>query len=232
MRLLVTRPEPQALKTAARLRALGHDAVAAPLLVIEAIEKAELPRSGVAALAVTSARAIDAVSCRDEWKYLKELPVFAVGEKSARAAKDAGAANVAAGAGTVGDLAALIGGSSIGGKVLYLAGQERSGDLGGELASLGIDCRTVEIYAAKAASVLPEDVSTGLETGGIDAVLIYSRRTGEAFARLTNTLKFQHNFKIFSISAQAGAPLAGRFEVITAREPNEEALFALLPPPC
>ncbi|NRG16891.1 uroporphyrinogen-III synthase [Rhizobiales bacterium] len=232
MRLLVTRPEPQASKTAARLRALGHDAVVAPLLEVEAIVNAEIPCSGIAAVAVTSARAIDAVLCRDEWKCLRDLPVFAVGEKSARAAKDAGAANVATGRGTVGDLAALIGGSGVGSTVLYLAGRERSGDLGGKLAAFGIDCRTVEIYAANVASELPDDVSTGLETGGIDAVLVYSRRSAETFERLTNILKIRRNFKAFSISKQAGEPLAGRFEVITAREPNEEALFALLPPPC
>ena len=232
MRLLVTRPEPQASKTAARLRALGHDVVVAPLLKIEAIEGAGIPRSGIAAVAVTSARAIDAASRREEWNYLKNLPIFAVGEKSARAAKEAGAANVAAGAGTVANLAALVGKSGVGGTVLYLAGRERSGDLGGELASRGIDCRTVEIYGAKVASHLPQDVAASLEAGDIDAVLVYSRRTAEAFAQITKALKLRRDFSVLSISRQAGQPLEGRFGTTAARAPTEEALFALLPPPC
>ncbi|MXN64882.1 hypothetical protein GR183_08175 [Stappia sp. GBMRC 2046] len=232
MRLLVTRPEPQASKSAARLRALGHDVVVAPLLNIKAIENADIPRAGLGGVAVTSARAIDAMSRREEWNELKNLPFFAVGEKSARAAKGAGAANVTAGAGTVGDLAALIARSGVGGTVLYLAGRERSGDLSGDLANLGIDCETVEVYQADAASRLPEDIAADLQAGDIDAVLIYSRRTAEVFAQVTKALKLPRDFSVLSISKHAGEPLEGRFEIISAREPNEEAVFALLPPPC
>ena len=40
MRLLVTRPEPEGGRTAARLRARGHEVVLAPLLRIEPVTEA------------------------------------------------------------------------------------------------------------------------------------------------------------------------------------------------
>ena len=42
MRLLVTRPEPDNARTAAALRAKGHEVVLAPLLHIEAVAGADL----------------------------------------------------------------------------------------------------------------------------------------------------------------------------------------------
>src|SRR5204862_3788509 len=55
VRLLVTRPEPDASETAARLRALDIEAVVEPLLVAQTLTTTLPPRDGFAALAITSA---------------------------------------------------------------------------------------------------------------------------------------------------------------------------------
>ena len=55
MRLLVTRPEPDAARTAALLRARGHEVVLAPLLRIELLDF-ELPDEPWSAVVMTSAR--------------------------------------------------------------------------------------------------------------------------------------------------------------------------------
>ena len=55
VRLLVTRPEPDASETAARLRALDIEAVVMPLLFAETLATTLPPTPGFAALAITSA---------------------------------------------------------------------------------------------------------------------------------------------------------------------------------
>ena len=70
VRLLVTRPEPDASETAARLRALDIDAVVSPLLQARMLTTTLPPAPGFAALAITSANALRALlaaldgSCR------------------------------------------------------------------------------------------------------------------------------------------------------------------------
>ena len=61
MRLLVTRPEPDAECTAAALRARGHIVLVAPLLRIETMENAEIGPGPFAAILVTSANAAPAI---------------------------------------------------------------------------------------------------------------------------------------------------------------------------
>ncbi len=58
MRLLVTRPEPDASREADKLAARGHEAVLAPLLVIEFVADVALPLEGAQALIVTSRNAL------------------------------------------------------------------------------------------------------------------------------------------------------------------------------
>ena len=71
MRLLVTRPEPNAERTAAVLRARGHDVVAAPILRIETLADAALGHGPWAAILLTSTNAASAIARHprrdDEW---------------------------------------------------------------------------------------------------------------------------------------------------------------------
>ena len=63
--------------------------------------------------------------------------------------------------------------------LLYLAGEERSGDLAGELRNRGFTVETVVVYRAVAAPNLPQDAAEAL-TSGI-GVLHFSRRSAEAY---------------------------------------------------
>ena len=62
MRLLVTRPEPDNVRTAAALRAKGHEVVLAPLLHIEAVADADLGAPPWAAILLTSANGARAIA--------------------------------------------------------------------------------------------------------------------------------------------------------------------------
>ena len=62
MRLLVTRPEPEATRTAALLRSHGHDVIVAPLLRVEPVAEVAFGPGPWAALAFTSANAVRAIA--------------------------------------------------------------------------------------------------------------------------------------------------------------------------
>src|ERR1700720_3689243 len=132
MRLLVTRPEPDAERTAAALRARGHIVLIAPLLRLEPVAHAEIGPGPFMALLRTSANAAPAIARHERFAQLRALPVFAVGDRSAEAMRAVGFADVTSANGDVGDLAGLVAERlKRGASLLYLAGVDRSGDLAG-----------------------------------------------------------------------------------------------------
>jgi uroporphyrinogen-III synthase len=108
VRLLVTRPEPDAERTAVVLRASGHFVIVAPLLRIEPVEDAEIAAGPFAAVLITSANAAPAIARHRRFGELRLLPVFAVGGGSAQAMRAAGFAHVASANGDARDLARLV----------------------------------------------------------------------------------------------------------------------------
>ncbi len=94
-RVLILRPEPGASATLARARALGLDAIAIPLFAIEPVGWHRPDPSDFDALLLTSANAIRAGG--PGLDGLRNLPVYAVGEGTATAARECGLAVAATG---------------------------------------------------------------------------------------------------------------------------------------
>src|SRR5262249_21766570 len=69
--------------------------------------------------------------------------------------------------------------------LLYAAGEDRAGDLAGELARAGIAVRTAVVYRAVAVDAFSPAVRDALALGELDGVLHFSRRTAEALAQAT-----------------------------------------------
>ena len=233
MRLLVTRPEPDAERTAAALRMRGHTVVIAPLLRVEPLAGAPIGTGPWAAMLVTSANVAQAIA-ENAWRAdLISLPVFAVGERSAQAMRALGCANVISAGGNAGDLARVVAAHlNPPARLLYLAGEQRSGDLGGELGAKGFAVETVAIYRAAAADTLPREAATALARG-VDGVLHFSRRSAEAYveaARNVGLLESALRPAHFCLSAQVAVPLqsAGGGIVRIARTPTEAALLDLI----
>ena len=150
MRLLVTRAGPDGERTAAKLRARGCEVLVAPLLQVELLADAALGAGPWGALVMTSANAAHAVARHPRRAELMPLPVFAVGRRTAEAACAAGFSDVTSADGDVTDLVRLIG-ARCGGDatpLLYLAGEDRAGDLAGDLAAAGLRVATVVVYRA------------------------------------------------------------------------------------
>lgn len=228
MRIAVTRPEEDAGPLTAKLEALGHQVVMAPLLAIR-------PRGGVAipglawqAIAVTSANGIRALP---EGHGLTAFRTLAVGPQSLKAARAAGFAAEAHG-GDVHGLAAFIRASldPKAGPILYLSGAETAGDLEAQLTAAGFDCRRVVLYDAAPAATLgvAEDA---LRSGGIDAVLLYSPRSARIWRTLVEgagldaeAARVLH----LCLSRNVAATLPEGWLARIAASPDEPAMLALL----
>lgn len=214
MRVWVTRAEPGAEATAARLRALGCEPFVHPLLKVRTLE-ANPDLDGVTALAFTSANGVRAFAERER---RRDLPVFAVGRTTADAARLAGFAEVASADGDVTDLAALIR-SHKPALLLHAGAREPAGDLAGALQTEGLAVRSLALYETVATpppSPLP----------ALDAALIHSPRAGGLLAHIAEA----RPLIVACISVAAAAPLAaaGFERLATAEFPNEAALLKLL----
>jgi uroporphyrinogen-III synthase len=233
VRLLLTRPEPDTQHTAAALRAQGHDVVVAPLLRIVPITDASIGAGPWAAVLITSANAAYAITAHAGVTLLRALPVFAVGRRSAEAMGAAGFADVTSADGNVSDLARLVAARMPpAARLLYLAGEDRAGDLAGDLRAHGFAVETTMVYRAIAATDLPPAAAEALASG-IDGVLHFSRRSAEAYvdaARAAGVLESALQAAHFCLSAQVAEPLAqaGAADIRVAERPNEAVLIALI----
>jgi uroporphyrinogen-III synthase len=235
MRLIVTRPQPDSDRTAGALRARGHDVLQSPLMRVEPLV-ADLSGSWGAVI-VTSANAPTAVAANPALHSILHLPVFAVGRRSADAAREAGFANVISAGGDVRDLIRLIAAhrADAGAPLLYLAGEDRAADLVGELAVHGVAADMRIVYRAVAAP-LPADLVAALKSGEVDAVLHFSRRSADNYlagARQAGLLEQALGPWHFCLSAQIAAPLtaAGAVKVSVAKRPDEATLLGLVEKP-
>lgn len=218
MKVWVTRAEPGASATAERLRALGHDPVVAPLLSVREREAGAPP--AFAALAFTSANAVGVFGRHPGGR---DVPVFTVGDATARAARAAGYTDIRSAEGDVAALAALILSEPIDGVILHPCAAEPAGDLVGVLLAEGRKAERLVVYETLAVPSLPE-------TDGAEAVLIHSPRAARTLAALMS--KDGRDLAFYALSPACAAPLAGAgFRAMAVAEsPDEASLLALLPP--
>jgi uroporphyrinogen-III synthase len=232
---MVTRPEPDAERTAATLRARGHNVIVAPLVRIEVTADPGIGGGPWAAILITSANAASAIARHQRLPELRRLPVFAVGDRSAEAMRAIGFGDVASADGDAGDLARLVAARiKPGAPLLYLAGLDRSGDLAGALGRRGIAVHTVAVYRAVLAVDFPH-AAVAAFARGVDGILHFSRRSAEAYVRAARggSLRDRALEKPihFCLSAQIAEPLAqaGGGDIRIAPAPVEAALLALIP---
>jgi uroporphyrinogen-III synthase len=229
------RPQPDAAHTAAALRARGHTVIVASLMRIEPIANVEIGAGPWAAILITSANAARALGAHERLRLLRDLPVFAVGERSAEAMREAGFTEVASADGGADDLVRMVAERMPpGASLLYLAGEDRSGDLPGDLRARGLIVNMVVLYRAVVAESLPQAAIDALGAG-IDGILHFSRRSADAYvhaAAATGILPSALKPVQLCLSAHTAAPLqrAGAAMIRVAPQPSEAALLALIDP--
>jgi uroporphyrinogen-III synthase len=186
MRLLVTRPEPDALKLRAALEEHGHQATAEPLLSVSFEDGDAFDLDGVQALIATSRNALRALKSHPLRGLARKLPLFAVGRATAAEGRTLGFETVVTGAGTAEELVAHI--VSVAepsaGLLLHLAGDSLAGDLAGELESHGFRVLQPVVYRMRPATALTDDTVEQLAMGEIEGVILLSPRSASIYASL------------------------------------------------
>ena len=226
----ITRTSPGAGSTAARIEALGWTAFVSPLLEVRPLDKS-LCLSGVGALAFTSPNGVAAFARLDGERT---LPVFAVGDGTADAARAAGFAEVASAAGDIHDLISLITARrhTFSGRLLRPGALEPAGDLDSALAARGIEATSCAVYETVPTALSADSPEVRkLVSGELAAVLIHSPRAGRRLAGLLNGMS-PAPARMVCISAAAARPLAeaGQTTIIAAH-PGEAAMLAALGAP-
>jgi uroporphyrinogen-III synthase len=233
MRLLVTRPEPDATRTAQTLRARGHEVLVAPLLSTQTIDAAFGGAYG--AVLMTSANAARAVAAHKRAAELGALPAYVVGNRTAEAAREAGFAHVESADGALADLVSLVVVRCAGQRIplLYLAAENRAGDLAGELSAHGITVETAIVYRALVAERLPAELARTLSNDQLDGALHYSRRSAATLIELSRparVLSAVLDLAHYCVSEEVAVPLreAGATRISVAPRPVEAALIGML----
>lgn len=231
-KVLITRPREDAAPLAAALAAHAIGSLIEPLMSVEFTGTGPLDLDGVQALAATSANGVRAFAARDQ---RRDLPLWAVGEATARTARAAGFVRVDTAGGDVESLGeAIIGGleATLGG-VLHIAGTVTTGDLGGRLAAAGIAYRRAVLYRMRPAEAFSAATLGAFADDALGGVALYSPRTGAIFAELVAghgldaACRRQSAYCLSAAVARRVARLGWARTLIAAR-PEQSAMVATI----
>lgn len=226
---MITRPREDASGLAEALAGLGIETVIEPLLFIETLDTDAPVLTGVQALLVTSANGVRAFSALSDER---DVAVYAVGDASARAAREAGFSSVTSASGDVDTLADLVAEklNPEDGALLHVAGTKVAGDLAGRLEKAGFTYQRARLYhAAKAENLSGEGIQS-IRDGNLDGVVLYSPRTAESFVELLEKAELgdsTHVMTVFCLS-QAVAEKVGKLtwgQVVIAETPDQVAMI-------
>jgi uroporphyrinogen-III synthase len=208
-RVLVLRPEPGASATLRRARELGLDAISVPLFEVGPVAWTAPDPTQFDGLLLTSANAIRHGGRQLE--RLRSLEVYAVGEATADAARQAGFHVVFTGHSDVRGLLTSIEPDL---KLLHLCGADRRDPDGPRQ-----EITRVVVYRSR------EIESPALARADGSIALIHSPRAGRRLAELTSE---RSGITIAAISIAAGEAVGnGWQEMAIATQPSDEALLAL-----
>lgn len=237
VRALITRPQEDAGPLAEALEQRGVSLVIEPLLEIiprqDAIDAFDL--HGVTAVLITSSNGARMLARATE---RRDIRLFAVGDSSARTARDLGFSQVDSAGGDVGALAQLVYAAlpATGATLVHVAGKDVAGDLSGLLEKAGFTVRRAVLYDAHAPASLSATTIAALRAGAIDAVLLFSPRTAAAFVDLARRAGVEKNLAgvtVYGLSeavaeAAREAGATGWAAVRVAAHPDTASLLSLI----
>jgi uroporphyrinogen-III synthase len=228
MRILLTRPEADAKRSAARLEALGHEVVVAPLFEIVPTGAA-MPEGAPDRLLATSAHAFDDMPTQAD---LTALRLDVVGERTAAAARASGFAQIGI---TAADATALAIALAREGRqpqdFLYLSGRERRPDLEASLAALGHRVTPWIVYETRETEAAAQRLTEIWSQERLDAVMHFSAHSAALYVAVAESagLLAQALAPVqVAISARAAQSLTNARDLRTAPTPDLEGMLSCL----
>ncbi len=221
-RVWITRAEPVASRTAARLRDMGCEPLIQPLLAVEPLAPPLPDLDRFAALAFTSANGVAAFAALTP---RRDRPVFAVGEATAGAAREAGFVAVRSADGDLTDLARLIAAELSQAVLLAPLAETPAGDL-----AAALDAAQARDVAVQTLTVYRTTWVVQVDPPPFDAVLIHSPRAAQALASWATASPTRLAQAVCAcISAAAAAPLTPLgLTPAVSEQPNETTLLKTL----
>jgi uroporphyrinogen-III synthase len=228
--ILITRPEPGASDTAARVALLGLVPILTPVIRIERPPARLPPAASLAAVLVTSGNAVAALPAA-----YRGTRVFSVGDATADRARAAGFAQVFSAAGDAEALAEFVirHQSPRDGTLLLAAGHGQGQALAAALRQAGYRVARRAVYAARAICDLTAEAVAALRTDDVRAALFFSAETARQFVRLAQRAGLADSLNgVEAISI--GQPAAVALDALqwrgvrVAARPTQDDMLALL----
>lgn len=211
-RLFVFRPEPASLQTIRMAEGLGLDPVSIPLFDLEAVDWSPPDPGEFDGILLTSANTVRMAG--EMLNAFRALPVHAVGEGTAVAARVAGLGVATVGKGGVDQ---LLGKLDPNARLLHLCGADRR-----EPSVAGREITAVPVYRANERPDVP-----GLEDLSGQVAVLHSPRAARRLAKLLDP-SVRSTVRIAAISEPtAQAAGKGWQDVRIAAAPNDTELLAL-----
>lgn len=237
MRLMVTRPEPDASDQARKLGQMGLDALVEPMLEIEFLQAKGLDEAVAAAQALiaTSRNGLRALARTPVIGRALGTPVLAVGPGTAKLAREMGFEKVHEGAGRAQDLVAVADETcdpAIG-PLVHLAGEELAFDLKGELEAQGFSVLQPTLYRAGVKVALSAAAKGEIGSGALAGVILMSPRTANIYAHLIaasgleGTMGSLMHFCLSQAVAEQISDIPDA-RYLVANRPREDDLLALI----
>ena len=243
MRVLVTRPLPEARVMARQWAAMGLRCEIAPLLREQRIPFDATQARQAGSLVFTSARAARCLAEMADWPALRMRPLYAVGTSTRAQLVALGAGAVRTGGQSARSLVELIDADRPPEPVVHICGKERSLDLAACLRGRGLATHSLAVYRMEALDRLPGPVIRQITGRDIVAAAVFSRRSAEVLWAALHRAGLDPagingdgdpdsnggpagngGMKIFALSAQAAGPFAGHARLVIAPRPDAGAL--------
>ena len=237
--IITTRPEPDASFDVDWLRRYQVPTIAVPVMRAEP-QSFDLPDTPpFQAIVFTSRHAVSAIAGiasinkMDALAALRALPVYAVGRRTALAARQAGFDQVTAGPGDANALVPLIVANlnPSNGDILWPSASIISFDVASRLTDFGHSVQQIPVYAMVATRRITSELSVRLAACSSAAVVVMSARSIKLFSQMLNNNQVSAYRKRITVIASSKVIAAnagsGWANIIVAKAPRRSRVLAI-----
>jgi uroporphyrinogen-III synthase len=205
----------------------------APLLDIRMGPQRTIASRPYQAVLITSANGARALADHPAQEKLVSKLAYVVGPQSRAAALGVGFREVVQAGGNASEVMARVRQDlrPNRGPLLYLSGEETSGDLEAGLTKSEFEVERVIMYAAVPASNFPGPIISVIRRRAADGVLLYSRRTAKVWCKCVaqaNLESYMDDIMHFCLSAAVATAIPFGWRLKIAALPAEQAMFDLI----
>ena len=185
--VLITRAKKDSEELVDDVTRRGAKTLISPMLEIQFCEGKELNFSNIQGILFTSSNGVRALNSRlSNLQKISSIPVFAVGEATATAAKNIGFTSINIANGNVDSLAKKTSKilSPDKGELIHIAAHDLAGNLAGKLKNRGFCVKTEKLYRANQVTEIDKQTLGALRRGLVKFVLFFSPRTTRTLVKL------------------------------------------------